>query len=257
MGTANECSSSFFIDAHCHLADSRYSEAMLEEAIQRSRQVGIQAWVQGGVSPGDWDRQVQIRQRYGTGIVTSYGLHPWWVAESRQEEVEKALDLLGARGGEAQAVGELGLDFMPKYSEIEDARRRQQFAFEAQLEIAKKLNKPLILHIVKAHSEALGILKKRGPFPRGGIVHAFSSSAEIAAEYLTLGFLISIGGAVIRKGYRTLKEALSHLPLEGIVVETDSPDRDMSEPANLIGISKGLAELLGRDYREVLYPKYR
>jgi TatD DNase family protein len=123
----------------------------------------------------------------------------------------------------AVAVGELGIDLGPKTDLSTESYQIEIFV--KQLEIAKKANLPLVLHIVKAHPQAIALLAEHGPWPRGGLVHAFSGSFEIAREYERLGFTPSIGGVAARKGYETLKRALKHLPLESIVVESDSPDQ--------------------------------
>lgn len=250
-----------WMDAHCHLADPRYSDLSLRAVIERSRAAHVRGWIQGGYSPKDWDRQIWLQQQYGPGVVTSFGLHPWWVAQASREDIENGITLLRDRGQYSQAIGELGLDFLPKFKSSEQLKQ-QYLAFELQLTIAKELKKPVILHIVKAHSEALKVLKRMGPFPYGGIVHAFSGPQETALAYLSFGFLISISGAITRKGFRSLKESISTLPLDRIVIETDSPDQmpilpglnqeKLNEPANLIGVAKCLAKLTHGDYEEAL-----
>ena len=242
-----------WVDAHCHLADERL-ENRLDDILERSRAVGVGAWVQGGVSPDDWERQLKLKEKFGKAIVTAFGLHPWWVASNRKSEVEAALKKLEKKIPEAQALGELGLDFGPKHSSAEN-NLRQFWAFESQIEIAKRADKPLILHVVRAHAEALDILRDHGQYPASGIVHSFSSSYEIAKQYLDLGFYLSIGGSITREGFQNIKKAVGSFPLDRIVIETDSPDQTpklpgiendaLNEPTNLIGIAQVLASLCG------------
>jgi TatD DNase family protein len=221
-----------FIDAHCHLADHRLFkriDAMLAAA--RDQQIG--AFIQGGIHPADWDLQLELAERYPSVVYPCFGIHPWFVAGRMgvtglelKKQVDHALEILPeyfSRKPGAVGIGELGIDLGPKTDPSTEAFQTEVFV--RQLEIAQKANLPLVLHIVKAHPQAIALLAKHGPWPRGGIVHAFSGSYEIAREYERLGLTPSIGGVAAKKGYETLKRALKRLPLESIVVESDSPDQ--------------------------------
>jgi TatD DNase family protein len=250
-----------WIDAHCHLTDPRFSTD-LDDVIARSCAAGVQAWVQGGVSPDDWSRQIQLRKQYGKAVIMSFGLHPLWVAQQSRAEIEMALSLLEGQISAAAALGELGLDFRRKDDSAE-TRLLQQYAFERQLEIAKNAAKPLILHVVHAHAEAIRCLKKWSPFPHGGMVHLFSGSLETARIYLKMGFYISVGGSITRKGFQKLKRAIHSLPRDRILLETDAPDQmpllpamplnPLNEPAQLVQIAGVLANMLQVDRDELLF----
>src|SRR6185503_18800065 len=152
----------------------------------------INGWVQGGVSPEDWDRQLALQSKLGKqALFTSFGLHPWWVAKSSREQVDQGLEALAKRLGEADGAGELGLDAGDRYK---TSLELQSHAFREQLKLAKAAGKPLVLHIVRAHPQAIEILEESGPYPAGGLVHSFSSSIENAKAYIHLGFLLSISG---------------------------------------------------------------
>ncbi|NBX68262.1 MAG: TatD family deoxyribonuclease [Proteobacteria bacterium] len=245
-----------WIDAHCHLASDKFKDD-LSQVLERSQQVGVTGWVQGGVDPVDWDRQKELKILWGKRFITSFGLHPWWVATASASVLNQGFKQLEESLPQSDALGELGLDFGQKH----DFNRPQQAdAFKRQLELAKRYPKPLILHIVKAHPEALDILKSMGPFPKGGIVHSFSGSYEIAQDYSKLGLLISVGGAITQDGYFGLKKAIPLLSLPQIVVETDSPDQvpklkeagERNEPKHLVGIAETIARLKGVTTQDVL-----
>jgi len=247
-----------WIDAHCHLASEKL-KPRLKEVIERSQQVGVTGWVQGGIDPADWTRQKLLKAQIGPRFMTSFGLHPWWVGQATPEALASGLKVLEEFLPEADACGEMGLDFGKSH----DFNRPQQFmAFREQLKLAKKHEKPIILHIVKAHSEALETLKSFAPFPSGGIVHSFTGSFEIAQKYSELGFLISIGGAITQDGYFALKKAIPLLLLAQIVVETDSPDQvpklegvdpeGSNEPQFLVGIAEAIARAKGTTVEAVL-----
>jgi TatD DNase family protein len=248
------------MDAHCHLADPRLAEG-LDRRLEEARHVGIAGWVQGGVDPEDWKRQRALRARLGPSIVLAFGLHPWWVAKHTEAELDRGLLLLEAELTQASALGELGLDLFPRHCPPETLPLQKK-AFERQLALAKDTGKPLVLHIVKAHGPALEILKAYGPFPAGGLIHAFGGSAEVAKGYLALGFHLSLGGSVTREGFQNLKKAVGSLPLDRLLLETDAPDQTpdlpglsreaLNEPRFLLGIAEAVARLRGLEKEELL-----
>lgn len=239
-----------WIDAHCHLADPRF-ERDLAGVLARSKEANVNGWLQGGTHPEDWARQTELRLTYGEGFLLSFGLHPWWAARYTDEEIENACARLERDGASAAAIGELGLDFLPRFKGTEE---RQKKAFGRQLEIGKRLAKPLVLHVVHAHEEALAMLRAAAPFPRGGLLHAFSGSTELAQRYLGLGFMVSFGGAALRSG-----KAIADLPAEAFTVETDAPDQlpkflagPLNEPRFLPAIAEKIGELRGEPTEKVL-----
>lgn len=249
-----------WVDGHCHLADPRL-EPELERYLAEAKALGIGRWIQGGIDPADWDRQEALAAKYSPAIVTAFGLHPWWVASHTEAELDEGLKTLERRLPKARALGELGLDSHPKHCPPTCAARQAR-AFETQLEIARRVPKPLILHIVSAHGEALEILSRYHPFSQGGLIHSFGGSREVMRAYVDLGFHISLGGSVTREGFQNLKKAVGSLPLDRLVLETDAPDqtpdlpgvdrRSLNEPKYLLGIAEAVARLRGTGRNEVL-----
>lgn len=244
-----------WIDAHCHLADSRI-ESQLEEAINHSKILGISAWVQGGISPEDWSKQEALKTRFPSGILTSFGMHPWWIAERDEATLDKAFQILSSKLPFSDGFGELGLDFSKRFlrSPIQE---KQKNYFEKQLGLLKTIQKPLVLHVVDAHAVTIEVLKKH-TFP-GGIVHSFSAGPSEAKAYMDLGLTISISGVITRDGYKRLKEAVKALPKDKIVIETDCPDQkpvggkgDLNLPENLLLVADAVASLRNETRDEVL-----
>jgi TatD DNase family protein len=227
-----------FFDSHCHLGDSRFKDH-LEEVLLRSENSGVREWMLGGIGPEDWDLQKEIKKSRPSQIHLSFGLHPWWIAEHPEEEAEEAFEKLVSVIPQADALGEVGLDFMPQF---ESSRQRQINYFEKQLFLNLSHEKPLVLHIVKAHSEVLTILHIQSKRSRA-MVHGFTEGKEILKKYLELGFLISVGESVAKKGYRKLKECVSFIPIDQLVLETDAPTKTPNEPKDLIEVAKAVAEL--------------
>jgi TatD DNase family protein len=212
------------------------------------------------VDPEDWQRQLELKRRHPREILTSFGLHPWWVAKATREQFEQEFLELKRLIDQADGLGETGLDYGPRLEKSmgPDHRENQQHAFRRQLELAA--TKPLVLHIVRAHSDAISTLAEFGPFSREGIVHSFSGTKENARKYLDLGLSLSISGGITRKGFESLKKAVAYIPLDRLLVETDSPDQPLygrplhghpsgdqilNEPSSLIEIARVIAE-----YRE-------
>lgn len=230
-----------YIDAHCHLSDPRLSSE-LDAAIERCRKKGIGAWILGGLNPEDWSRQESLKARFPT-IKTAFGLHPWWAAQMSEGQIDSALAQLETALPRADAIGEMGLDALKPNLPL------QERAFEGQLE--RREDHPMILHVVRAHAKALWLLNAHGPYGSGGIVHAFSADLPTAKKYIDMGFLISVGGGVLTKGFETLKETIAGLPPEVLVVETDAPD-GAGDPAKLWEVAEAVGKLQDRPAEAVL-----
>ncbi len=241
-------------DAHCHLADPRlYDDA--RAVVARSRAAGVDAWVQGGVSPEDWDRQRRLRDWVGAGFFPAFGLHPWWVAEKTDAEVDSALEQLAALMAETPFLGETGLDSGARAGGAVYLERQRR-SFVRHVELAREHEKPLVLHVVREHAEAARILAAHGPLPAGGIVHAFSGDENAARAYVGLGLHISVNAGVARESFRKLRRALPTLPRDRLLVETDAPDGALAghvaEPATLPAVATALGRVLGDAPAEAL-----
>jgi TatD DNase family protein len=242
-------------DSHCHLSDARIFET-LSPILKRAQSAGLVGFLLGGTDPEEWQRQRTLRSRHPEfQWKLSFGLHPWWVARQTTEALTQAFKQLEQELPEADALGELGLDHSNKLPLETHALQHQ--AFELQLDLAQKLGKPIVLHIVRAHAETLDILKKNRPQPGRTMVHSYSGSREQVHEYLALGCFLSISGAVTRPRFETLRQAVLDIPLDRILIETDCPDQPIegqtqSEPAHLQEIARVLGELRGEDAEEIL-----
>jgi TatD DNase family protein len=237
---------SHWIDAHCHLADPRL-DGRREEVLERALRAGVDGFVFSGVDPEDWARQRQIaaawhpRARFALGG----GLHPWFVARSSADVLERAWAELQAwveaeGGAGPHSIGETGLDWSPRCAP--ESREAQAHWFRAHIRLARQARLPLVLHVVRAHPEALRLLGEEvsqgGPLLQGGLVHAFYVSSRQSSEidriirgYLDLGFCLSLGGAMSPapdrqgKGFEKFKQAVLKIPGERLLVESDAPDQ--------------------------------
>lgn len=219
-------STAYFVDSHCHFDLSAF-DADRDEVWRSCNALGVQQLVIPGVSPEQWQQAAALAQTY-PGIFFSAGLHPWWVAEWLAQHNPPSLDLLAqqlmntVRLPACVAIGECGLD-----AAIATPLDAQLPVLELQLEIASQTGLPVIIHCRKAHSELMASLKRRR-LPRGGVIHAFSGSTELAQQYWALGFYLGIGGTITYPRANKTRMAVKHLPLESILLETDAPDMPLS-----------------------------
>lgn len=250
-------------DSHCHLHDERlYAEA--QEVMVRARQAGLSGLLLAGVDAESWARQDLLRRQFdqpGFSIGVSYGVHPQIVPTLTEAQLadqlarlEKAvrgqLSIDGSTLLAAHAIGELGLD---AYTEqTRQALPLQERAFRAQLALSRELDLPIVLHILRTHPASLRILKSDGIPRAGGVVHSFSGSAELCAQYVALGLSISFAGGVTLAHAPRLWAAAQAVPRERLLVETDAPDQTprthrpaRCEPAFLSAVIGKLAALRG------------
>jgi TatD DNase family protein len=220
-----------YIDAHSHWADPRILRSEIPRLLKKSLDKNISVYLQGGINPLDWQKQIELKNTYPNRFLLSFGLHPYFIAENDIEVCESAMDQLAQMTGQCVGLGETGLDFRDKYilGNEESQREKQITFFENHIALSKMIKKPLILHIVQAHAEAMNILKTWDPPDSGGFVHAFNGSFETAAEYMKMNFLISVGGAVTHVKNSKLRQAVKEIPLEQLLLESDSPDQPPAE----------------------------
>jgi TatD DNase family protein len=211
-------------DTHAHYTDRRFDpdrEALLESLPGR----GVALALTCGSSLPDSRRALALAQRYPY-IYAACGTHPHEAKQEsgfRREEAGALRDLLS--DPRCVALGEIGLDYHYDFS----PREAQRDCFRRQLEIAQELDMPVIVHDREAHEDTLRILREFLPpdpsllTPRMGVVHCFSGSAEFAREILALGLHIGLGGAVTFKNARKPLEVAAQIPLERLLLETDTP----------------------------------
>ncbi|BAJ03252.1 hydrolase, TatD family [Shewanella violacea DSS12] len=188
-----------------------------DELFESMSLAGIETAIIPGVNPEGWAKQLQVAKQYSCPY--GLGIHPWFCEDEPQRALEQLSEQVNAciHDPYLVAIGECGLDKIRK-----DNWQGQIIALEAQLSMARQLDLPVILHVVKAHSEMLAILK-RYSLPRGGVIHGFYGSYEIANEYIKLGYKLGIGGLILNASAKKLKTCVAQLPLDSMLIETDSP----------------------------------
>ena len=225
------------IDSHAHYNNSAYKkpfryltydkdgyalqEGDREQLFQELQDANIPYSIEPGVSLQSCEEVLQLCAEYPGRIFPAIGIHPTRAIFEKWSDRRK-LDAFAKMPG-VVAIGECGLDY--HYKREEQHRLKQHVWFIYQLNLAWKMKLPLILHVRDAHADALRILRMHPARKLGGVIHCFYGPKEIAEQYLKLGYHIGIGGSVLQLEERAkaLWEAVPHIPLDRILVETDAP----------------------------------
>ena len=231
-----------FIDTHCHLDKL---DSTPEEAIIEAKQAGVQRMVTVSVDEPSLDFVSSMVQQFPE-VYGSVGFHPHDAAELT-EDLEQKIRKLALEEKKLIAIGETGLDYHYMYSSAEV----QQQVFSKQLQLAVELNLPVIMHSREAETDTLNILQEI-PVPPLGVAHSFTSSFEMAKTLIEMGWYIGINGIVTFKNAEDLREVVSWLPLDRLLLETDSPflaptpfRGKPNKPADIPAIATFIAELRG------------
>lgn len=239
-----------WFDSHCHVDEEAF-DADREDALARMRENGVTRFAVIGSDMDTSRRAIAFAAAHRDCIAVG-GIHPHEASGFREEDLEEITAWY--RKGLIRAIGEIGLDFYYDHS----PRDIQREVCIRQMELARELQAPAAFHIRDAHQEMLEIMKGMKHRLTGGIIHCFSGSAEIAKEYLKLGYYISFAGPLTFKKAPRLQEAARIIPRDRLLVETDSPYMApepvrgrRNEPANVRYVGLKLAELRGEDPEEV------
>jgi TatD DNase family protein len=231
------------VDTHAHLDAERFAGDR-EEVIARAEAAGVHAIVTVGTDQASSVSAMALAEQH-PGLYAAVGVHPHEAAKVSASY----LDDLAQWGLSCKvvAIGEIGLDFHYNFSPPEVQRR----IFTAQLKVAQRVGKPVIIHDREAHAETLALLREHGRGLRG-VLHCFSGSLEMAREAIQMGFFISFAGPVTFENAHRLQQVVRDVPLQHMLVETDCPylaphpyRGKRNEPAHTVLVANKIAGLLG------------
>jgi TatD DNase family protein len=227
-------------DSHCHLDVSEF-DADREAVLQRARAAGVDRQLIPAIDAASWPGIKSLCERE-PGLFPAYGLHPLMLDRHRPEHLQQLAEWLQREPG--AAVGECGLDY---YVDGLD-RDVQQTYFDRQLELARELDRPLVLHARRAVEQVTLGLRRVGGLR--GVVHSFAGSPEQARQLFEIGFCIGIGGPVTYERAHRIRQVVSQMPLEFLLLETDAPDQPLAghqgqrnEPARIADVLRVVAQL--------------
>ena len=239
-----------WFDSHCHVDEEAFDEDR-EEVLSRMKANGVTRCAVIG-SDMETSRRAAAFAAAHSGVVAAGGFHPHEASRFRESDLDELREMY--QKGRIRAIGEIGLDFYYDHS----PRDVQREVCIRQMELAWELKAPVAYHIRDAHQEMLEIMKGMKARLTGGIIHCFSGSAEIAKEYLKLGYYISFAGPLTFKKAPRLQEAVKLVPKDRLLIETDSPYMApepvrgrRNEPANVRYVGLKMAELRGEKPEEV------
>lgn len=204
-----------FIDSHAHLDLPEFNRDR-DETIQRAQKNEVKKIITIGIGIKECREALKIAGSYPF-VYAAIGIHP----HNAKTVDLKTLDFLekNSRNENVVALGEMGLDFFRNLSPKEDQIR----CFRAQLDLARSLKLPVIIHDREAHKETVSILHEESARETGGVLHCFSGDIKMAFACMDMGFYISIPGTVTFKNAKTLHEVVGKVPLDSLLIETDAP----------------------------------
>ena len=241
-----------FFDSHAHLNDNKFSKDF-SEAIARAKAVGVNYILNVGYDLASSRRALEIAKANPHNYA-ALGVHPH-NASMYSQEVQDVIEHLSAHQ-KVVAIGEIGLDYYRNLS----PKGVQQDAFRKQINLAKKLGKPIIIHDRDAHQDVMDILKEELKGEVKVVMHCFSGSVEMAKECVKRGYYISLAGPVTYPNAVKPVEVAKYIPTDRLLVETDcpyltpQPERGKrNEPAYVRYVAEKIAELRKCNVEEVAY----
>ena len=241
--------SPFLVDTHAHLADEKFQDD-LPAVLDRAKAAGVGRVVAVGITAASSRDSVELVRRFPEGVVAAVGIHPNSAAAADPGDWDRVLELAGQIG--VAAIGETGLD--RHWDDTPFAMQEEYFA--RHLELSRKRNLPVVIHCRDCEADVVRML--RADFDRNGpvrgVMHSFTGSAATAASCLAMGLHISFAGMLTYKNAQALRDVAARLPLDRLLVETDSPylapvpmRGNRNEPAFVAHTAAVLAGLHGID----------
>ena len=245
-----------WLDSHCHF-DFTCFDPDRDKQWQQLQYFGCAGLVIPGVEANTWHNLIQLCESKPGGY--ALGLHPYFLEQHSGGDMKRLAELCQQQlldpSSHLVAIGEFGLDFALTQKE----HAKQVEWCQQQFKLAQGLQLPVILHIRKAYDETCAMIRRLG-FNQGGIVHAFSGSYQQAEALIKLGFKLGVGGAMSHARATKLRTTISRLPLDCMVLETDSPDMRPAfwknadnSPVSLLFLAQMVASLHQCSLAEVIF----
>lgn len=235
------------IECHCHLEQDDFS-ADCDAVIEKCRVEGLKAIVTCCAHPKDFDFTMQLVEKHKGFVFATVGVHPEYVKEISEEEVDAFVEKMRLNASKITAVGECGLDFF--WIKEEQWREKQRKQFVEFIQLAKELGKPVVVHARDAFSEAIEILE-REKAPQV-LMHMFGAN-QLTERVIANGWFVSLNTIILRS--KRHRKVARDAPLERILLETDSPwlgeGGKRNDPTSIKVVAREIAEIKKLDYEEV------
>ena len=236
------------VDSHCHLESDEF-DGCIDSVIDSALNAGIVKLITSSVDSSQWEKSKSLHERFNS-VEFTIGVHPWYVSEADRNIKDK---LNAAENLGAIAIGEIGLDkkiHSPAFA-------LQQEIFELQLQYAVDTNKPVIIHCRGAFNELIESINRIGLPKRGGIIHAYSGSSELAEIFIKKGLTFSMGGTLTYRNSKKRSNVLKTIYPDYFLLESDSPDIPPintvkpNTPSNILLALKAASEILMTDEESI------
>lgn len=239
------------IDSHAHLDDEKFDKDR-DEVIKSFKENNLELVINVGADLESSKKAVQLSKEYDS-IYAAVGVHPHDASEIDSNTLEILREL--SKEEKVVAIGEIGLDYYYDNS----PRDLQKEWFRKQIKLAKELDLPIVVHSRDASQDVFDIISEESEEGKlRGVIHCFSESVEMAYEYIKLGFYISLGGPVTFKNAKVPKQVAKEVPLENLLIETDSPyltpepnRGKRNEPKNVRYVAETIANLKEMSYEKL------
>lgn len=241
-----------YFDSHAHLGDIKFKDDQAA-VIQRALEAGVSLTLNPGADMASSAKAMKLAAAYHH-IYAAVGMHPHDVKDMTADDLDQLETW--AKDPKVMAIGEIGLDYHYNFS----AREDQLKWFQAQLELAHRINMPVIIHDREAHGDVFDLIEKTKVAETGCVMHCFSGSVEMAREYVKRGIYISLAGPVTFHNARKTREVAADIPLEWLMIETDCPylapvpyRGKRNEPAYVIKVAETIAAVKQAPLEEVAH----
>lgn len=237
-------------DTHAHLVDEKF-DLDIDEVVREIKNAGVGFVMNPGCCVETSKKAIELSEKYDF-IYAGVGIHPH-DADSMTDTSMSELEEL-CRHEKVKAIGEIGFDYHYEFS----SRENQRKCFEAQLELAKKVGLPVMIHDREAHKDTMDMLKLHDIASIGGVMHCYSGSVEMMREVIKLGMYVSIAGPVTYKNSAKLPEVAKAVPSDRLLIETDCPyltpeplRGKRNDPSKIVYTAQKIAELRGISLEEL------
>lgn len=234
-----------FTDTHCHIYKEYYEN--IDEILKKAQENGVNRMINNGCDKKSNKEVLKLIEKY-ENMYGTIGIHPENIEGYTKDDLKYIEENL--KNPKIIAIGEIGLD----YHYTKENKESQKQLLESQLTLAEKYHLPVIIHSREATEDTINTLKK---YKITGVIHSFSGSLETAKIYIKMGYLLGINGVITFKNSK-LKEVIKEIPLENIILETDSPyltpepfRGKRNEPARIHEIADFICELKGISMEEL------
>ncbi|CAI5695778.1 unnamed protein product [Oreochromis niloticus] len=246
-----------YVDCHCHISAGDFDKDV-EEVIENSKKAGLLALLAVAEHSREFEKIIELSQRYPGFIFPCLGVHPVQEVSPEQQrgaclqDLDAALPIIEKYKDQLVAIGEVGLDFTPRYVRSDTDKENQRLVLIRQAQIAKELDLPLNVHSRSAGRPTIQLLKEQGV--KKVLLHAFDGKPSVAMEGVKAGYFFSIPPSIIRSEQQKL---VKQLPLENICLETDSPalgpeKQVRNEPKNICVSAEYISKIKGVSLEEVM-----